>query len=49
MNIVKVSKEEFVVAILNEQKRRRIERAKREDEMFIEYKKAKSQRLKRYM
>lgn len=48
MNTVRVSKEDFVAAIMNQQRKNAIAKTRREQEIFMEYRKSKAQRLKRY-
>lgn len=47
MNIV-VSKNEFANAFMEKQKKDRVAKARKEQEIFIEYRKSKTQRLKRF-
>lgn len=48
MNTVRVSKDEFIAAIMNQQRKNAIAKARREQDIFMEYRKSKTQRLKRY-
>lgn len=48
MNTVRVSKEDFVAVIMRQQKRNAIAKARKEQDLFMEYRKSKTQRLKRY-